>query len=108
MPGMVWLAYEVRAYALAIALYVWAAAFLCMLLNPHVQKRRWLIIGYALLMLAALYTHYTAIAGFAAHLAILAIVVLVQRSRVLVTTLIAIILLVGIGFAPWLPYWLWP
>jgi hypothetical protein len=54
-------------------------------------------------MLAALYTHYTAIAGFAAHLAILGIIALAQRSRVLLTTLIAIVLLVGIGFAPWLP-----
>ena len=102
-PGMLWLAYEVRAYALAIALYVWATAFLCMLLDPRRHNRRWLIVGYALLMLAALYTHYTAIAGFAAHLTILAIVALAQRSRTLMTTFFAAILLVGIGFAPWLP-----
>jgi mannosyltransferase len=101
-PGMLWLAYEVRAYALAIALYVWATAFLCRLLNPQQRNRGWLIVGYALLMLAALYTHYTAIAGFAAHLAILGIIALAQRSHLLLTTLVAIVL-VGIGFAPWLP-----
>src|SRR5262249_20892350 len=107
MPGVLWLGYEVRAYALGLALYAWAPAFLCAILNPEKNplagRRRWIIVIYALLMLATLYTHYTALAGFAAHLAIIAILVLVRRSRPLFSALVAIVLLVGVGFAPWLP-----
>jgi hypothetical protein len=135
LPGMLWLGYEVRAYALGLALYAWATAFLCEMIGetsppslrarPLSQKtgegepvgshfsavsrrvgglrRRWIIAIYVLLMIAALYTHYTAIGGFAAHLAILAVAAFVQRSRDLFKTLIVVTLLIGIGFAPWLP-----
>ncbi len=75
MPGLLWIAYEVRAYALGLALYAWATAFLCVLIRDwQCGKRRWwLVLGYTMLMLAALYTHYTALAGFAAHVAILVV-----------------------------------
>src|SRR5260221_8086933 len=107
MPGILWLGYEVRAYALGLALYAWATAFLCAMLNPAENplegRRRWLIVIYALLMLATLYTHYTALAGFAAHLAIIGILAIVRRSRALFGALATIVILVGLGFAPWLP-----
>ncbi len=101
MPGVLWVAYEVRAYSLALALYVWATVFLFALLDDRVRHRRWLLTGYVLLMLATLYTHYTAIAGFAAHVAI--VTLLAIRRRSLFRTLLPILLLVGLGFAPWLP-----
>ncbi|MCC7448185.1 MAG: glycosyltransferase family 39 protein [Anaerolineae bacterium] len=131
MPGMLWIAYEVRAYALALALVVWATVFLWAIIdrvhltpNPspwHGEGSRnrpvppryavergaggeaKLLIAYALLMLAALYTHYTALGAFAAHLVILLIVTLTRHSRTVLTSLIAIVILVGVGFAPWLP-----
>ncbi|HLY26750.1 MAG TPA: hypothetical protein VKQ72_10450, partial [Aggregatilineales bacterium] len=117
LPGMLWLGYEVRAYALGLALYAWATAFLCELISifPHplsvgeglrvagLPRKTWIALIYALLMIAALYTHYTAIGGFAAHLAILGVAAIVQRSRALLRTLITVTLIVGIGFAPWLP-----
>src|SRR5258708_5725064 len=107
MPGILWLGYEVRAYALGLALYAWATAFLCAILNPAknplVGKRRWLIVIYVLLMLATLYTHYTALAGFAAHLASIGLLAILRRSRPLFGALAAIVILVGLGFAPWLP-----
>ena len=151
MPGALWIAYEVRAYALGLALYAWATAFLCILVRDH-QRGRWrwpMIVAYALLMLATLYTHYTALAGFAAHLAILGVVAVRQwftspsaplstekavergvrppadspslpaerglggevsgaastpsQRREGFRLLAAVALLVGIGFAPWLP-----
>ncbi|MEP7290074.1 MAG: hypothetical protein ABI947_30365 [Chloroflexota bacterium] len=107
LPGTLWLGYEVRAYALALALYAWATAILCVLIDPNGQRSRrgqtLLIVGYALLMIATLYTHYTAIAGLAAHIAIFGVLVIVRRSRVLLITFSAAMLLIGIGFAPWLP-----
>ncbi len=107
MPGMLWIAYEVRAYALALALVTWATVFLWAIVeqpHPLFRSQPWLkIIAYALLMLAALYTHYTAFGAFAAHLVILLIVALTRRSRSIFTVLIAILILVGVGFAPWLP-----
>src|SRR5260221_5063149 len=82
-------------------------AFLCTILNPAINplvgKRRWLIEIYVLLMLATLYTHYTALAGFAAHLAIIGILAILRRSKPLLGALAAIMNLVGLGFAAWLP-----
>src|SRR5260221_11970613 len=81
-------------------------AFLCTILNPAINplvgKRRWLIVIYVLLMLATLYTHYTALAGFAAHLAIIGILAIVRRPRALFCALATIVILVGLGFVPWL------
>jgi hypothetical protein len=114
MPGLLWLAYEVRAYAWALALYAWATAFLVVILTrerpsqyggagwralvPHRD-----VVGYVLLMLGALYTHYTALGAFAAHVAVLLLVIARRRSAALLRTGITIAILVGVGFAPWLP-----
>jgi hypothetical protein len=101
MPGMLWVAYEVRAYALALALYAWATAFLAIIIRRGFVLR-W-VLCYSLLMLGAMYTHYTALGGFAAHMLILLILALLQRSGMLARTMIACAVLVGIGFAPWTP-----
>lgn len=105
-PGTLWIAYEVRAYALALALFSWATAFLVILIDSTQRKNpnnRWWLAGYVLLILAALYTHYTALGAFAAHLAILSIMALVRRSWPLLRTFLAVGILIGLGFAPWLP-----
>lgn len=105
MPGLLWIAYEVRAYALGLALYAWATVFLCAIITDRARpdRRPRLLIGYSLLMLAALYTHYTALAAFAAHITIAIVVALVYRSQALFRALVIILVLVGLGFAPWLP-----
>ncbi len=106
MPGLLWIGYEVRAYALGLALYGWATFFLLVLIDLPAgarQKRlRWLLL-YALTMIGALYTHYTALGAFAGHLAILILSAWMCHSRVLLRTAISASLLVGFGFAPWLP-----
>jgi mannosyltransferase len=105
MPGLLWIAYEVRAYALGLVLYAWATVFLCIIITDHSRpdRRFKLLIGYSLLMLAALYTHYTALAAFAAHITIIFVAALVYRSQSLFRAMVIILVLVGLGFAPWLP-----
>ncbi len=105
MPGVLWIAYEVRAYALALALYAWATVFLLQIIAEAERNLfRWkLLVGHALLMLAALYTHYTALAAFVAHVAIVVVIALICRSRSLLRALAITVTLVGVGFAPWLP-----
>ncbi|MFN8421667.1 MAG: hypothetical protein U0528_20835 [Anaerolineae bacterium] len=115
MPGLLWLAYEVRAYAFGLALYAWATAFLVVLITEKTQSppssrslfqslipHRY-VTAYALLMLGALYTHYTALGALASHVAIFLILIVARRSLPLLRTAITAFVLIGIGFAPWLP-----
>ncbi|MCE7947694.1 MAG: hypothetical protein DYG88_09730 [Chloroflexi bacterium CFX4] len=101
--GTLWVAYEVRAYAFALMLFTWATAFL---LAALARPRWWCILGYAALMAAALYTHYTALAGFVAHgiLALGAALVALRRFdwRAALSPF-APLLLAALAFAPWLP-----
>jgi hypothetical protein len=101
--GTLWIAYEVRAYAFALMLFTWATAFLlAALARPTV----WRIVGYATLMAAALYTHYTALAGLAAHGVIgLGVALFKLRARAWRAALSAVlpIALAALIFAPWLP-----
>ncbi|HVO42881.1 MAG TPA: glycosyltransferase family 39 protein [Aggregatilineales bacterium] len=105
-PGVLWVAYEVRAYALALALYAWATVFLLALIERGrrgLKPQPGVLVVYIGLMLAVLYTHYTGIAALASHVAILVIACLHTRSRMLVGPAILVIVAIGIGFAPWLP-----
>jgi hypothetical protein len=105
-PGLLWVAYEVRAYALALALYAWATFFLLVILDRGSNQRDPglpLLAAYALLMIAVLYTHYTGIAALAAHAAILGIAVLRTRSQRFLITAIGTLTAIGLAFAPWLP-----
>jgi MFS family permease len=101
--GTLWIAYEVRAYAFALMLFTWATAFLlAALARPTV----WRTLGYAALMAAALYTHYTALAGLVAHGVISSGVALFRlRARHWRAALSAglPIALAALIFAPWLP-----
>lgn len=117
MPGLLWVAYEVRAYAFALALVTWATALMAAILTapaPRLwakpRRRRWRVplphrdvLLYALLMLGALYTHYTALGAFASHLMLLGVLMVVRRSARLLQAAVMVTILVGIGFAPWLP-----
>lgn len=111
MPGLLWIAYEVRAYAFGLALYAWATRFLVAIIvpadPPEIAGNRLFphryVLAYALLMLGALYTHYTALGAVAAQVVLLALLTFIRRSRPLLRTTITIAILIGIGFAPWLP-----
>jgi mannosyltransferase len=113
LPGLLWVAYEVRAYAWGLALYLWATAFLLRLLIVPIRGRRWWLqtIGYGLLMTGALYTHYTALAGFVAHGLLVAVVILTLLGRWLrAKKLLWLamrpalpIMIAALCFAPWLP-----
>ncbi|HVO43142.1 MAG TPA: glycosyltransferase family 39 protein [Aggregatilineales bacterium] len=103
--GFVWIAYEVRAYAFALGLYSLATLFLFRLIEGRPSRFR--RAGYALLMLALLYTHYTAMAGLAAHL-VIAVWAAWRRapprtSFRLLRTLAVPYGLALLGFVPWLP-----
>ena len=100
-PGFLWVAFEVRAYALALALFAWASVFLVECLKP--APRRWVLVVYCVLALATLYTHYTALAALAAHVLIALWVIWTQRSGLLARRMIGIGLVIALGFAPWLP-----
>lgn len=101
--GTLWIAYEVRAYAFALMLFTWAtASLLAVLARPN----RWRLLGYAALMSATLYTHYTALAGFVAHgVVALGAGLAWLRSMKWRALLRAFtpLFLVGLTFLPWLP-----
>jgi mannosyltransferase len=100
-PGFLWIAFEVRAYALALALSVWATVFLLDLLKPNVDRR--VMIAYWLLIVAALYTHYTALALIASHALIVIVTVLRRHDGSLARRMIVLGGLIALGFLPWLP-----
>jgi Dolichyl-phosphate-mannose-protein mannosyltransferase len=106
LPGILWVAYEVRAYGWAVMLYLWATAFLLRILYGG-DRRRWFMVAYTLLMAGALYTHYTALAGFASH-GLLAFTVAVRhlwqtRNWRTAFLLLAPVIGAGILFVPWVP-----
>lgn len=68
--GTVWIAYEVRAYAVGLGLYAWATAFLLILVRKSSLR---LLLIYCVVMVAVLYTHYTGLGAFAAHLGFLGV-----------------------------------
>ena len=103
-PGFLWIAYEVRAYALALALYIWATVFLMALLDSR-RPKRWVMASYCVLALAALYTHYTAIGGLAGHAVIVAWTAWSHRNcaTVMLRRMILCALVIAAGIAPWVP-----
>ncbi len=100
--GFLWVAYEVRAYALALALYAWASVLLYDLLTAA-RPRRWVFVAYSLLMLGVLYTHYTGIGALAAHIAIVGWTAYTRRSVQILRRMAVAGLIMVVGFAPWLP-----
>jgi 4-amino-4-deoxy-L-arabinose transferase-like glycosyltransferase len=100
-PGFAWIAFEVRAYALALALYAWASVFLYECLKPG--PPRWALAACCGLALATLYTHYTGIGALAAHGLIATWVFVSRRSGPLLRRMAGMGSVIVAGFAPWLP-----
>lgn len=101
--GTLWIAYEVRAYAFALMLFTWATAFLLAVLA---RPSLWRVLGYVALMSAALYTHYTALAGFVAHgvIALSAALGTFQRFKWRAfLRAFSPLFLAALTFLPWLP-----
>jgi hypothetical protein len=102
-------AFEVRPYALALALFAWSSVLLWELWRRYGEQsaplnRRYgaLLVAYLLLALALIYTHYTAFMALAAHGAYLAWRTAARRSQqsFIVSAQLAAGLV--IGYLPWL------
>lgn len=107
--SLLYAAFEVRPYALALALFAWSSVVLWSLWARYADAARrldrqyvLLLIVYWLLALALLYTHYTALLALAAHAAFWGMNLLVHRTRrqIILSTHLAAGLVVG--YAPWL------
>jgi 4-amino-4-deoxy-L-arabinose transferase-like glycosyltransferase len=94
-PTLIWYSIELRAYSLAVLLT--AASTICMLFAIERRGALWWV-GYAVLVAAAMYTHYTAAYVLGAQLLWLLVVHPAARRPALIATAAAALL-----FLPWLP-----
>jgi hypothetical protein len=101
--GFVWVAFEVRAYAFALALYSVATVIFLRLVMQRSRPYPLTVAVYCLLMIALLYTHYTGIGGLAAHVLIAGLTLLDRPSWARVRRYFVWFGAIAIGFAPWLP-----
>jgi len=102
-------AYEVRPYALALALYAWSGVVLWSLWERYGARPRPLdrgyrarLAAYLALALALLYTHYTAFLALAAHAVYLLLRFGPRLTRRQATILAQIGLGLALGYLPWL------
>ncbi len=102
-------AYEVRPYALLLALFTWSSVVFWALWERYEQPRspldrRYarLLALYLVLALALIYTHYTAFVALAAHGLYAGEQTLTRRSRRRVTILAHLGIGLALGYAPWL------
>ena len=104
-PAIVYYSQETRMYTLlpllaalsTAVLLLWQQDSLC----PSAPARPWLKpAAYSILMAAGLYTHYFFPITFAIH----AIYVVVLRRRDLIIRWVAMCVVSGVLFLPWLPY----
>lgn len=107
--GFIYAAFEVRPYALALALYAWASVALWELWQRYGRARRtldrayWrLLVLYCVLALGVLYTHYTGFMALAAHGVFVGGDALLHRTRRRFTLLAHIALGLLVGYVPWL------
>lgn len=102
-------AFEVRPYALLVALLGWSSVVLCEWWERYGVRERsrdrtyWtLLAAYALLSVGLIYTHYTAIFALAAHGAFAAVWTIARRSRYGLYNTILLVAAPIIGLIPWL------
>ena len=102
-------AFEVRPYALALALYAWSSVFLWEIINryfnrPHRLDNHYtaLLIGYWVLTLGVLYTHYTGFLALAPHVAYVAWKSLRRPTRRHITLSVQLAAGLAAGYLPWL------
>ena len=106
--GFLYAAYEVRPYALALALFAWSSVFLWELWEGYAAGTRpldrqyvlWLA-AYWLLAVGLLYTHYSGFLALAAHGAYLGWQTWQQPARRRVTILAHLAAGLMIGYLPW-------
>jgi hypothetical protein len=101
-------AFEVRPYALALALFVWSSVLLWDVWQCYAEKTRALDRGYTLrlgayvlLALALIYTHYTGFMALAAHGVYVGGRTLIRRTRRRVVMLAHLGAGIALGFLPW-------
>lgn len=106
--GFLYAAFEVRPYALALALLAWSSIFLWDLwtryaIRSHPLDRKYslLLAAYLLCALGMVYTHYTGFVALAAHGAYIVGYTLIRRSRRRVVILGHIGSGLALGYAPW-------
>jgi hypothetical protein len=101
-------AFEVRPYALALALFAWSSAWLWDVWRRYAEDTRPLSRGYFchlgvywLLALALIYTHYTGLMALAAHGVYVGGRTLAHRSRRRVVILSHLAAGIILGYLPW-------
>lgn len=107
--GFIYAAFEVRPYALALALYAWASVVLWELWQRYARAGRrfgqayWRLLAlYCVLALAVMYTHYTGLIALAAHGIFVGGDALLRRTRRQFILLAHIALGLLTGYVPWL------
>jgi mannosyltransferase len=106
--GFLYAAFEVRPYALALALFAWSSVVLWTLWHRYAgasrqSDRRYgcLLAAYLLLALGLIYTHYTGFLALAAQGLYVAWQLLRRRSRQAVLIAAHLAAGLGIGYLPW-------
>jgi hypothetical protein len=106
--GFLYAAFEVRPYALALALFAWSSVVLWTLWHRYVTgsrrlDRRYgcLLATYLLLALGLIYTHYTGFLALAAQGLDVGWEILRRRSRRSVLMAAHLAAGLGIGYVPW-------
>ncbi|MBN1200447.1 MAG: hypothetical protein JXJ20_01200 [Anaerolineae bacterium] len=107
--GFLYAAFEVRTYALTLALFAWASVILWELCERYADERKpfsrryWsLLIAYWLFALGLVYAHYTGFLVLAAHGAYVGGRALGSRSRRRALLLVHMGIGVAVGYVPWL------
>jgi len=101
-------AFEVRTYALSLALFVWSSVVLWELWEQYATNTKtfdrkfiWLMAVYLLLAVGMLYTHYTGFLSLAVHAVYLGGNTLIQPSRRRITVLGLLGAGIALGYLPW-------
>ncbi len=102
-------AFEVRPYALALALYAWSSIFLWEIVKRYFNRSRpldrrfaALLMGYWVLTLGVLYTHYTGFLALAPHAAYVLWKSLPRLTRRHLTISAQLAAGLVVGYLPWL------
>jgi len=102
-------AFEVRPYALALALFTSSSVFLWELWQRYAERKRpldrvyaGLLTGYVALVLGMLYAHYTAMLGVAVHGAIVLWRLRSNPARRGFVIVVHLVTGIALGYAPWM------
>ncbi len=96
-PFHIWYSQEVKMYSLISSLVLLSSYFIVRLLRED-NRRNWL--GYGILTLLAVYTHYLALCVMLAHMTFLTL--RRQRYRAILGKWLVCALIIGLLYVPWL------